>query len=252
MHTVINFIINEIIRKNAYLYIIFIFIYKRFTNLFLFIEKGSYSFIKNSKIYNIIDVGSNHFQIAKIILSLCKNKKIKIFSFDPIPQDTFLTPKNVMFYNYALGHNKRSSYLYIPYYKQYKMDSLSSFDKKNIKRYIKKNLFSFYKKISFIKKKVQLKKLDDLNINFQFIKIDTEGSELSVIKGAIKSIKKNNPIILLEINKDFSIIEKILSRIGYQKYLFNKKSNKFIRIKKIENNLNDIFFLNKDSFYYNL
>ena len=132
------------------------------------------------------------------------------------------------------------------------MDSLSSFEKKNIKRYIKKNLFSFYKKISFIKKKVQLKKLDDLNINFQFIKIDTEGSELSVIKGAIKSIKKNNPIILLEINKDFSIIEKILSRIGYQKYLFNKKSNKFIRIKKIENNLNDIFFLNKDSFYYNL
>ena len=94
--------------------------------------------------------------------------------------------------------------------------------------------------------------MDDLNINFQFIKIDTEGSELSIIKGAIKSLKKNNPIILLEINKDFSIIEKILSRIGYQKYLFNKKSNKFIRIQKIENNLNDIFFLNKDSFYYNL
>lgn len=94
--------------------------------------------------------------------------------------------------------------------------------------------------------------MDDLNINFQFIKIDTEGSELSIIKGTIKSIKKNNPIILLEINKDFSIIEKILSRIGYQKYLFNEKSNKFIRIQKIENNLNDIFFLNKDSFYYNL
>ena len=75
---------------------------------------------------------------------------------------------------------------------------------------------------------------------------------MSIIKGAIKSIKRNNPIILLEINKDFSIIEKILSRIGYQKYLFNKKSNKFIRIQKTENNLNDIFFLNKDSFYYNL
>ena len=153
MNIVVNFIINEIIRKNAYLYIIFILIYKRFTNLFLFIEKGSYSFIKNSKIYNIIDVGSNHFQIAKIILSLCKNKKIKIFSFDPIPQDTFLTPKNVMFYNYALGHNKRSSYLYIPYYKQYKMDSLGSFDKKNIKRYIKKNLFPFIKKFLLLKKK---------------------------------------------------------------------------------------------------
>ena len=247
MHIIVNLIINKIIRKNIYLYIFFIFIYKRFSNLFLFIEKDSYSFIKNSRINNIVDVGSNHFQIAKIILSLCKNRRIKIFSYDPIPQDDFVTPKNVRFYNYALADKERYSSLYIPYYKHYKLDSLSSFDKKNISGYIKKNFPHLIKKIFLISKKVQLKKLDDLNIKFQFIKIDTEGYELPIIKGAIKSIKKNNPIILLEVNKNFNKIKKILSRMGYQTYLYNTKSKKFIRIKELKNKFNDIFFLNEDS-----
>ena len=247
MHIIVNLIINKIIRKNIYLYIFFIFIYKRFSNLFLFIEKDSYSFIKNSRINNIVDVGSNHFQIAKIILSLCKNRRIKIFSYDPIPQDNFVTPKNVRFYNYALADKERYSYLYIPYYKHYKLDSLSSFDKKNISGYIKKNFPHLIKKIFLISKKVQLKKLDDLNIKFQFIKIDTEGYELPIIKGAIKSIKKNNPIILLEVNKNFNKIKKILSRMGYETYLYNTKSKKFIRIKKLKKNFNDVFFLNENS-----
>lgn len=247
MHIIVNLFINKIIRKNIYLYIFFIFIYKRFSNLFLFIEKDSYSFIKNSRINNIVDVGSNHFQIAKIILSLCKNRRIKIFSYDPIPQDDFVTPKNVRFYNYALADKERCSYLYIPYYKHYKLDSLSSFDKKNISRYIKKNFPRLIKKIYLISKKVQLKKLDDSNIKFQFIKIDTEGYELPIIKGAIKSIKKNNPIILLEVNKNFNKIKKILSRMGYQTYLYNTKSKKFIRIKELKNKFNDVFFLNEGS-----
>ena len=170
MHIIVNLFINKIIRKNIYLYIFFIFIYKRFSNLFLFIEKDSYSFIKNSRINNIVDVGSNHFQIAKIILSLCKNRRIKIFSYDPIPQDDFVTPK-----------------------------------------------------------------------------IDAEGYELPIIKGAIKSIKKNNPIILLDVNKNFNKIKKILSRMGYQTYLYNTKSKKFIRIKELKNKFNDVFFLNEGS-----
>ena len=198
MHIIVNLIINKIIRKNIYLYIFFIFIYKRFTNLFLFIEKNSYYFIKNSRINNIVDVGSNHFQIAKIILSLCKNRRIKIFSYDPIPQDNFVTPKNVRFYNYALADKERYSYLYIPYYKHYKLDSLSSFDKKNISGYIKKNFPHLIKKIFLISKKVQLKKLDDLNIKFQFIKIDTEQYELEVVQGALKTIKKHRPTIFFE------------------------------------------------------
>ena len=45
--------------------------------------------------------------------------------------------------------------------------------------------------------------LDELNINnkIDFIKIDTEGSELYVLEGAINTINKNKPLIQVETNK---------------------------------------------------
>jgi FkbM family methyltransferase len=47
---------------------------------------------------------------------------------------------------------------------------------------------------------IEVKKLDDLNIdNVSFIKIDVEGSERKVLDGAINTIYKNTPTILIEI-----------------------------------------------------
>ena len=69
-------IIINVIRKNIYLYILLINIYKKFIFFFSFIEKKNYLFLKSKKIKNILDIGSNNFQISKIILSL--NEQIKI------------------------------------------------------------------------------------------------------------------------------------------------------------------------------
>ena len=49
--------------------------------------------------------------------------------------------------------------------------------------------------------KVETKKLDDLitdDVQINFIKIDVEGGELDVLKGAKGVIKKNKPIIIFE------------------------------------------------------
>ena len=58
--------------------------------------------------------------------------------------------------------------------------------------------------------------------NVDFIKIDTEGNELNVLNGAIKTIKKYKPIIYYEdkgkTDKDLkrrSEIEKLLQELGY-------------------------------------
>ena len=45
------------------------------------------------------------------------------------------------------------------------------------------------------------KRLDDYNfLNVDYIKIDVEGHELKVIKGAIATIEKYNPVIVIEEN----------------------------------------------------
>lgn len=247
---IVEYIINKIIRKNILLYIFCIYIYKKFTSFFFFIEIKNYFFIKKSKIKNILDIGSNHFQICNIIHSL--KVELKLFCFDPIQINNKFNKKlkNLKFYNYALGDKNNKKLFYTPYYKSFRLDSLASFTKKNIENYINKNLPFYKKKIYYSVKKIKVKKLDSHKIKFQFIKIDTEGFEYQIIKGALKLIKKNNPIILLEINKNLNKIYKILHKIGYAKFTYDSKHNKFIKQKKIDRKLNDIFFLNNKSFCY--
>jgi FkbM family methyltransferase len=73
--------------------------------------------------------------------------------------------------------------------------------------------------------------LDSLELNnIDYIKIDVEGNELSVLRGAIETINRNQPIIEFEFNelatKLFNIkykdIEYFLNNIGY---FFDKKEN---------------------------
>ena len=49
---------------------------------------------------------------------------------------------------------------------------------------------------------IDVKKLDNFNYdNVDFIKIDTEGYEYHVLKGAIKTLKKHKPMIVVEIKE---------------------------------------------------
>jgi FkbM family methyltransferase len=243
-----NFIIS-FIRKNIFLYIIFIGIYKKFINIFKFIEEDQYKFIKNSKIKNIIDVGSNNFQTAKIILSY---KNVKIFCYDPIKLRNQYIKKykeNITFYNYALWNKNEKIKFFIPYYKNFELSSLASFYKISLKNYFNKNKISI-KKIIIKEKIVVCRKLDNKNLNFQFIKIDAEGSELRILKGAHKNIKKNNPIILLEKGQDFYKIKKLMKKLKYREYNhYDYNEKKFHNIKN-KKQLVNIFFLNNESYKY--
>ena len=76
------------------------------------------------------------------------------------------------------------------------------------------------------------------NKKIGFIKIDVEGHEKNVIVGASKIIKKNKPVLLVEIeekhtqNKVVNIID-FINTFGYKSYFFDKK--KLIEIKKNTN-----------------
>ena len=242
----INYLI-KFLRKNIILYIIFINIYKKFIYLFYFIENNKYYFLNNNKIKTILDIGSNNFQSAKLILKIRKNIKTKIYCFEPNPLINKINSENIISYKYALGKVNKNSYLFLPFYKNYMLDSIASFKKKNIHKYLKKNNIPFNK--IFIKKfLIKIKKLDNKKINFQFIKIDTEGTELDVLKGSVNNIKKNNPIILIEKNTDFFLIKKFLNKLRYKTYNYNHIKNHFNL--DANPNFDDIFFLNKKSFEY--
>jgi FkbM family methyltransferase len=249
-----NFIIT-FIRRNIFFYIIFITIYKKYTNIFKFIEGNKYKFIKYSKIQNVIDVGSNNFQTAKIILSY---KNVKIFCYDPIKlidkknrggRILNKLKENIIFYNYALYNKNGKKKFFMPYYKNFELSSLATFFKILLIKYFKKFNISM-SKITIKEKVIICRKLDNKNLKFQFFKIDSEGSELQVLKGAQKNVRKNNTIILLEKNRDFYKIKEFLKKLKYNHYnCFNYHEKKFQNIKNLKH-ANNIYFLNKKSKNY--
>ncbi len=139
---------------------------------------------------------------------------------------------NITIENFALSDAIGEIDLRIP--KRFK-----SIFKGNIEEIYKLGCASIHKKNKFIEfdsYKVKRQKLDNIlkNKTVGFIKIDVEGHEKEVIKGSIEIIKKNKPILLVEIEERHSKVKPIetinfIKNLGYKPYFF--KENKLIEVK---------------------
>lgn len=198
-------------------------------------------YLRKFKFNVSLDVGAN---VGTYTVELQKNSK-QVLCFEPLKRNIkllkILINKNTKYFSYALGNANKSMNIKIPEIKTNQYDyALSSINNK-------------FKK--FKNEKIITKKFDDLlfkNFFFKkidFIKIDVEGFEYFVLKGMQKTLKKNNPILLIEIekrhNKSFMKTFKLLNNLGYKTYitkdginlsfLSNEKINKFIKRKKYNN-----------------
>lgn len=137
---------------------------------------------------NCIDIGANLGHILMEIVAAAP--KGQHFAFEPIPDLYTLLQKrfskNTTVYNYALSDKKGSTtFNYYP-----GRPAVSGFRERNNQIGQEPTLLS-----------VQVEKLDDLipeNLKIDLIKIDVEGAEFEVLKGAMKVLQKNQPLVLFE------------------------------------------------------
>jgi FkbM family methyltransferase len=82
--------------------------------------------------------------------------------------------------------------------------------------------------------KVELKRLDDVYSGTPgLIKVDVEGHELEVLKGAEQTIRKHSPNIYIEIfSIDTNPVTQFLDELGYYKYISFQDSNYLFRRKR--------------------
>ena len=193
---------------------------------------------KNFKNSIILDVGAN------LGISTMGFRQMgfvnKIFIFEPNYEiyKKYLIPlkknnSNIFLKNYALGNKDQVKLFFVPYYKNNPIHYFGSFDKKYIINSIKLTFPKLFNQIKIKKKKIKIRKFDNLNINIKphFIKIDVEGYDHLVIKGLMKTIKKYKPIILVEYNiENFHLILKYLK--NYKPHIYNIKDNNLLKLKK--------------------
>lgn len=160
----------------------------------------------------------------------------KVHSFEPNPiifkyinKNLKKFIKNIHLYNFALSNQNKTINLKIPirnsnsnkeiFEEYYEMGKATIHNENNFENY--ENF------------EIQTKKIDELSFDnkISFIKIDVEGHELEVIEGAKNTIKRDKPVLLVEIEKQYTkkeVAESInfINSLGYKSYFFNKKDLK--------------------------
>ena len=229
--SILRYCINAV--KDNFLFRAFVLkIEYQFRNRFHEID---YFIVSKLSIRTYVDVGAN---VGRYI-NLLKSNTINIVAFEPLKYlfkilRLIFRHKRIKLFNYALGNNNMNSVInYSKVFNEHQEEVLSSMSEASVNNRFKYNKTE---RIKIIKGDVILKKYSNVDL----IKIDTEGYEFKVVQGLRETIKKNFPILLIEIEKrhsrNFLRTFHFLTKINYNIYYCNKlNSLKLLNYKNIKN-----------------
>lgn len=151
-----------------------------------------------------IDIGANIGIYSYALSKLCKH----VESFEPMPEcakmlTAYANSKNITVHNIGLSNKTGNTDLYVPLIRgDSKLNiGLASVNDCGGER----ECFE-----------IPIQCLDNFNFsNVDFIKIDVEGHELEVIEGALVTIRREKPIILVEIEQRHLATRKIEDVFSY-------------------------------------
>ena len=206
-------------------------------------EKEIIKLLKNEKKLVIFDVGCYRGIFTKTILNLIKKKKYKFYLFDINKNvknyiTNLLKLRNIYYNEIALSNkNGVANYNYNRFFES-AGSSLSSIVKNDTRWNFSRKLILkilLFRPRSFIKYKVSTITLDSfLKKNkiksIEILKIDIEGSEYDLLKGAKAALKKNKiKIILVEIVDKKKLYDKkekkIFNLLKKRNFILKKKAN---------------------------
>lgn len=177
-----------------------------------------------------LDIGSNRGEAILSMLISSKNKN-KIIGFEPNVlifeklKKQYQKNNRINLHNIGLADKNDTLELFVPFYRKWMFDGLSSFDFNSANDWLKNRLYGFNEKHLSIKKlKCEIQTLDSFKFNPYFIKIDVQGYELQVLKGAAETLKTYSPILLIESIDDETI--QFLKEYNYDFYTYT--NNEFV------------------------
>jgi FkbM family methyltransferase len=170
----------------------------------------------------VLDVGGNNGQSILSIKRVLPNARVVTFEPGPghanelralaqrLPDITVET--------YALADADGESELHWPIYNGLSMDALASLDRNEVMSWLGPGgVYGFNPQLLEIRtERVVIRRLDDLGIDPDFIKLDVQGTEAKVIAGGLETIRRTRPSIMAEELHEGSEAHQLLQPLGYE------------------------------------
>jgi len=171
-----------------------------------------------------LDIGANRGQSTDAIMMRTRNSYIQLFEPNLLLCDKlerlFRGNERVVVNRFGLGEEDTELILYVPFYKRWMFDGLASLDKGSPKSWLQDRVYFFKdERLTLREVKCKIKCLDELELSPFFMKLDVQGYEPRVLRGAERTIETHKPIVLLEAPPEDESMQ-LLKGLGYEHFSF--------------------------------
>lgn len=175
-----------------------------------------------------IDVGANFGQSVGSLCAVLKAPRIVAFEPNPIAYGHLAKiarrSNRITVHNCALGDRPGLFHLYIPSCDGVTLDQFATMEPMRTDLMVDAYLTAGFKfaatsPIQVADWLVEVRCLDDFALAPDFIKIDVEGRELSVLHGAVSTINRSLPILMIE-NGERAELVSWLAALSYRRHVF--------------------------------
>lgn len=170
-----------------------------------------------------LDIGANRGQSIDAI-KLLGNQPI-VHAFEPNSglaarlERRFRRDADVTIHALALADEPGTFTLHIPVYRNYVFDGLASLDETAARQWLDGRILGFDERHLRVQRVTcEVVRLDDLDLAPDFIKLDVQGGEYRAVLGAVGTIERHRPVILVESAGDE--LDELLADHGYRRHGF--------------------------------
>ena len=192
-------------------------------------ELAALRFVPHSLSGCYVDVGANQGQSIAAIQRW--QPQARIHSFEPDPQLASVLRRRyqrsaaVTLHGYGLGDTAEPATLYTPIYNGFIYDGLASFDRQCAATWLGPDTLYRYRpqRLRLRETTCATARLDDEDLDPVFIKIDVQGRELQVVQGGLATIRRWEPVLMIEDVCHRPGLYPLLRQLGYEQYKFDDR-----------------------------
>jgi FkbM family methyltransferase len=174
-----------------------------------------------------VDVGANQGQSIESIKLIKPTARVYSFEANPLLVEKLKTRygrrQDITILPYGLSDQEHRRTLFVPVYRRFVYDGEASFDRESAGMpFSSDTLYGFApQKLELKELACELRCLDSQALHPLFIKIDVQGYESRVIKGGLETIRRHEPILMVEAFHGDAELAQIVRDLGYDAYLFD-------------------------------